>query len=63
MRSDDFVQRKSSRSRRLSDTNGQYSAEKLSKENLEKLSRQANSVKHGQEKRGGEPALLFVEDD
>lgn len=62
MRSDEFVQRKSGHDRRLSGGHGHRSAEKLSKENLEKLSRQANSVKHGQEKRG-EPALLFVEDD
>ena len=65
MRSDDFTQRKVGSSRRLSDGNGsKYMTEDLSKENLEKLSRQASSTKHGLEtKRGSEPALLFVEDD
>lgn len=68
MRSDDFTMRKSGgQARRLSDGNGpNYTSEELSKENLEKLSRQANSAKHGggpDTKRGNEPALLFVEDD
>lgn len=65
-----LVERNATRSRGLSDSNGQSSQEKLSKENLERLSRQANSVKvpsvnkYSSEKReASRPALLFVEDE
>ena len=80
-RKDEFLPRERNlgHSRRLSGGNSRQVTDTLSKSNLDRLSRQANSVKvkqasiknlsdshhkHGSEKRTkGEPALLFVEDE
>jgi hypothetical protein len=75
-RKDEFLPRERGHSRRLSGGNSRQVTDTLSKSNLDRLSRQANSVKqsavknlsdshnkHGSEKRReGEPALVFVED-
>ena len=47
----------------MSDSNGKSSQDKLSKENLDRLSRQANSAKQPSNSKERQPALLFVEDD
>ena len=51
-----------SRSRRLSDSNGKYTSEALSKENLDRLNDRANSMNE-KRRNNNQPALMFVEDD
>ena len=51
-----------SRSRRLSDNNGKYTSEALSKENLDRLNDRANSMNE-KRRNNNQPALMFVEDD
>ena len=53
---------KSNRSRRLSDNNGKYTKETLSKENLDRLNDRASSLNE-KRRNNSQPALMFVEDD
>ena len=53
---------KSSRSRRLSDNNGKYISDSLSKENLDRLNDRASSLNE-KRRNNSQPALMFVEDD
>ena len=50
------------RSRRLSDNNGKYTKESLSKENLDRLNDRASSLNENR-RNNSQPALMFVEDD
>ena len=50
------------RSRRLSDNNGKYTKESLSKENLDRLNDRASSLNENR-RNNNQPALMFVEDD